>query len=605
MKGLAALRDAFLRVDARSLGLFRLAMGLCLLGDLLRRAAWIDAFYTNDGVLPNYAHLTMLGEGARVWSVLHAFSTSGEARTAFAVIFLVYAGFLAGVRTRTFHVLSLLSLLSLGGRDVLLGNAGDDLALALLLFTAFLPLGSRFSIDALSASFAARDEKDAAALNDRRRPDPDAARAPGWTPTSLAAAATLAQVALVTLVMGLLAQRSAPSALSAWTRALHLSLFAVPALLAVPFALRLTRGLAAGLLLFTGATLAVSFSFGLLGWTLCASSALLVPRATWDRIEGHPIPRRARTVIYDADCGVCLLICRLLRRFDLRHDLTFRGNDDLDGLPPEVTPDLVQRTVVVLDPAGKIATRARAVAGAIQALPFGWAVAGVMVLPGVVDVLDDLYDSVAVRRMDISVALGKGACGLPPPPGAEVKAPDPAPPPSTRLRRGIVAALREIAVATVFAAALAQTVRANQLAWPVPRPAWLEPVAAWPRLLARWDVLAAPPAEDAIVVVDAQTRSGRSVDLLTGRPPELASTARRGPGLGQLWSDYLDRVLRPEHAAEQRYLREYFDRGGPAFTPDPDDPIVGYDVLLVRPPRDAPRAWEVIFTQAKGGRGLR
>jgi predicted DCC family thiol-disulfide oxidoreductase YuxK len=396
----------------------------------------------------------------------------------------------------------------------------------------------------------------------------------------------------------------------------------------VPFALRRTRALAAGLLLFLGATLAVFFSFGLLGWTLAASSALLVPRATWDLIEGHRIPRRARTVIYDADCGVCLLICRLLARLDLRHDLTFQGNDDLEGLnrrdaagdivraalPPEVTPELVQSSVVVVDPQGRVRTSARAVAEIVQALPFGWALSWAMLLPGVVHALNVGYSFVAERRMRISVALGKGACGLPPPPGASSPEPDPLapPPPSTRLRRRIVAIAREIAMVVLFAAALAQTVRANGLGWPVPQPAWLEAVAAWPRLLARWDVIAAPPTEDAVVVVDAQTQSGKSVDLLTGRPPEIASPSRRGPALGQLWSDYLDRVRRPEHAAEQRYLREYLDRGGPAFTLDPGDPIVGYDVLLVRQPipapgepRDAPRTPEPIFTQAKGGRSPR
>ena len=365
MNARTALRDGYLRIDARSLGLFRVAMGLVLVGDLFRRARWIKDFYTNDGVLPNHNHLFNLGEGARVWSVLHAFSTVGEAQTAFVFILFFYACFLVGWRSRAFQVVALLCLVSLGARNVLLENAGDHLAVALLAFTAFLPLGSRFSLDSLLASLAARDEKGPPALNDRRPPDPaavDAARVPGWTPTSLAAFATLAQIALVYLVMGLVQRRAGvwregsalhyalnverwvsgagaaargflgPGALSAWTRAFHLSELAVPVLLAVPFARRLTRGVAVGLVLFTGLTLGVFFSFGLLGWTLCASAALLVPSETWDLVEQHRNPRRARTVMYDVDCGVCLWISRLLRRLDLRGDLTFQGNDDLAGL---------------------------------------------------------------------------------------------------------------------------------------------------------------------------------------------------------------------------------------------------------------------------------
>ena len=46
-----------------------------------------------------------------------------------------------------------------------------------------------------------------------------------------------------------------------------------------------TRGVAVGLVLFTGLTQGVFVSFGLLGWTLAASAALLHPRDTWDLVE--------------------------------------------------------------------------------------------------------------------------------------------------------------------------------------------------------------------------------------------------------------------------------------------------------------------------------
>jgi predicted DCC family thiol-disulfide oxidoreductase YuxK len=663
-----ALRDHFLRIDARSLGLFRLAMGVVLFYDLLRRARYLRDFYSNDGVLPNHSHLfNVLGmhEPERVWSVLHAFSSVGENQTAFCFILFFYACFFIGFHTRAFHVVSLACLVSLDARNILLEGPGSFAAIALLAFTAFLPLGSRFSYDSLRASMDARDEKDARALNDRRRPPPEAvqaARAPGWTPTSFAALAVLVQIGVIYGAMALQQKGDAwrdgsalyyalnaerltsaagawargflgAGALAAWTRAFRLAELGVPVLLLVPAGFRFTRGVAVGLVLFTGLTLGVFFSFGLLGWTLVASAALLIPPGTWDRVEDHARPSRARTVIYDVDCGVCLWIARLLARLDLRGDLTFQGNDDLEGLsarsatgtierralPAEVTADLVGGTVVVVDPKGRVYTRARAVAEAVQALPLGWLVAWAMKLPGIVHLLGLAYDAVATRRQRISVAMGKAACGIDdrPPPEAEgssaaAAAPDLSPPaPATRLARGGVGLGRELAVAVLLAAALAQTTRVNDLPWKLPQPGWLSAVSAWPRMLERWDVLAAPPVEDEVVVLDAQTRAGRSIDPLTGKEPEWNPGAMAGTGLGQLWNDYLYQIHLRDRAEFQKSFRDYAGKGGPGWQEKTgDDQIVGLDAYWIKqpiPPPGQPRAEALsardkMFTQSRGGR---
>src|SRR5580704_5651844 len=114
------LRDHWLRIDARSLGLFRLAMGLVLFSDLFRRFRYIKEFYSNDGVLPNHNHLFNLRDAGPVWSVLHAFSSVGEAQTAFSFILFFYVCFLVGWHTRVFQVVALLALVSLDARNVLL-----------------------------------------------------------------------------------------------------------------------------------------------------------------------------------------------------------------------------------------------------------------------------------------------------------------------------------------------------------------------------------------------------------------------------------------------------------------------------------------------------
>jgi predicted DCC family thiol-disulfide oxidoreductase YuxK len=655
-----ALRDHDLRIDARSLGLFRLAFALVLLADLFRRWRHLKEFYSNEGVLPNHNHLFNLRESGQVWSVLHAFSSPDENYFAFVLILLVYVTFLVGYQTRVFHALSLACLVSLTARNILLENAGNYAAIGLLAFTLFLPLGSRFSLDSLRASMAARDEKTAAELNDRPEIGVDvvqAERSPGWTPTSLAAFAVLAQIAVIYLATALqqrgawrdgtalyyalnaqrwvsgagAAARALPAdLLSIWTRGLYLAGWAIPVLIFVPVAFRRTRWAAIGLLIFHALTLGVFFSFGLYAWSLLAAAALLIPCETWDRVERASQERRLRTVIYDADCGMCLWLARLLTRLDLRHNLTLQGNDDIAELlvgkphgaiyrivpPKELTDEVVVETVVVVDPAGRAFTRSRAVSEVIQALPFGWLVAWMMRVPGIAQLLDRLYDAVAARRQQISVAFGKAACGIPPPSAKDGEAEDdraasPDVAPATVLTRRIFGSFREIVVAVMFVAMLAQTARANALSVTIPQGKVLAAIAAWPRMLARWNVLTPePPKVDEVFVVDAQTRTNQSVDPLTGREPQVNPGAMRGTGLGQLWDDYLTRIHDKEWYEFQKGFRDYLPKGGPGWSDATGDrQIGGFDAYWVKQPIPAPgeertaeATREKLFNYSRGGR---
>ena len=130
-------------------------------------------------------------------------------------------------------------------------------------------------------------------------------------------------------------------------------------------------------------------------------------------------------------------------------------------------------------------------------------------------------------------------------------------------------------------------------------------------MLAHWDVLAAPPSEDEVFVVDAQTRGGRSVDPFTGKEPALDPGAMRGTGLGALWNDYLHRIHQREFLAYQPAFREYLNKGGPAWDgKEGDDQLVGYDAWVIRQPIPAPgqprvagvSSREKFMTQARGGK---
>ena len=172
MATLRWLANRYLRIDPRSLGLFRILFGLVLMIDLCQRWRWIAAFYSNDGVLPNHAHLFQLRESGRVFSVFHAFSLRDETFAAFCGTLAFYVFFTLGWHTRVFAIASAVALVSLSGRNLLMNGIGDSLAISLLLVSVFLPLGARFSLDSLRHSFRATEERTANDLNDRTTPSP-------------------------------------------------------------------------------------------------------------------------------------------------------------------------------------------------------------------------------------------------------------------------------------------------------------------------------------------------------------------------------------------------------------------------------------------------
>ncbi|WP_437633989.1 DCC1-like thiol-disulfide oxidoreductase family protein [Sorangium sp. So ce854] len=662
-----SLRDHFLRIDARSLGLFRITFALALIADLLGRWQWVRDFYSNEGVLPNHNHLFNLRGKQQVFSLFHAFSTVGEAHFAFSLALVVYALFLVGFRTRVFHVLALLALVSLTSRNILLENAGNYAAIAILAFTAFLPCGSRFSIDSLRASLSLRDELRDAELNDRSRaPDADieAERLPGWSPTSLAALAVLLQLALIYLCTALQQRGPAWRDGTAFYYALHVDRWAsdagawlrdavplgtlsgltfatwgmqlaIPALLFIPgfpALFRWTRGLAAALMAAHGLILGIFFDFGLFGWALAAAAPLVVPGELWDAYERSWNERRARTLVYDVDCGLCLMLCRLIKRLDLRGHVAFQGNGALDDLlvrnqtgatervpmPKEVTAELVEQTVLAIDRNGRVYRKGAAVTEGLLALPFGW-LALPLKLPGISHVLDVLYEVVATRRHHISVLLGKQACGIPlfdesHADGDDEGAAPGRPAPAVRTARLALGALREAAVLVVLAAMLAQTARENPLpgAGAIPQGPVLAGVASWPRMLARWDVMAPePPRSNALFVIDGQTRASQPIDPLTGEEPRLEPAGQQGTRLGQLWTDYLDRIRRPEWVDFQRAFRDYVAKGGPLSADGKREAALsGFDAYWVSAPIPAPGeaasgevARDKVFSHSRGGTG--
>ncbi|HMJ56616.1 MAG TPA: DCC1-like thiol-disulfide oxidoreductase family protein [Polyangiaceae bacterium] len=591
----------FASADLRSLAVVRMVLGLLLVCDLVPRIAQVDAFYSNDGVLTNhYALFRPLAPYQ--FSFYVAASSTRDVTVVFLLTLVVYLLFAAGYRTRLFHILSFVCVTSLHARNLLVELPSDAVLHVGLAWSLFLPLGARFSIDSLRKSLSERREKSPEALNERpARP---------FTFSSVAVLGMVLQLSAMHVAAAMRQSGPTWSDGTALYYALHHNYWAtaggawlgrsvsLDTLKLLTIAYRNTQ-IALGLLMLVPITLvrrvtivllvlfhAVSralFDVGPYDLAVLAAVPLLLSTRDWIAMRAWYARRKRELVVYfDADCGICLMICRWLVRFDGLGRLTFAANAS-DAAPPEVKAAAAETVVVRDEKAGRTFTKSRALAAVLASLPFGGFASLILRAPGIAQLADRGYDLVAKNRAAISVWLGFQACGVPRAPSAV-----PVRRASTggAFSRGFVLA-REVA-ATGFlvlcSAALWQGTLPEAKA-----PNLAEPVFAalsYPRIFQKWGLFVPdPPKELGLFVVDAWNGRGQRFDPLTGAPPrespdrDLQGEAPVRPS--PLMGAYFTSVSQPAHAIYLDGLRDYVTRIG-------DE----------RPPSDRPTAYTVSWLEA-------
>ena len=145
----AAPLSEVLGIDYRSLGLFRIGLGLMIIWDLISRARFFTAHYTDDGVLPVGA--------VDVWASEYPIYFKGmflSGEPWLPALFFLFAGltavgFTIGYRTRIMAFFCWFLLISIYMRNDLIYHAGDTLLLMLLFWSMFLPIEKKWSVDTL------------------------------------------------------------------------------------------------------------------------------------------------------------------------------------------------------------------------------------------------------------------------------------------------------------------------------------------------------------------------------------------------------------------------------------------------------------------------
>jgi len=607
------IRDHYMTMDLRTLGLFRLVLGFMITGDLLRKWTYLRPYYSNEGVLTNH-YLLFKPSGGHNFSLFNAFSTPGEVHVAFALSVMCAVAFWVGYRTRLFNVLCFIIVTSLDNRLAMVENGGYIVVNLLVGWSMFLPTGARFSVDAWRRSWAARREATADDLNERPS---------GVAPTSYTSLAVLlVQLNFAAIYFFNVVNKSGSiwrrgdtvhyvlhldrmitgvavffrELLPHWlTRGISWSVLCVEALIVMcilaPYGRRITRPMAIVLVW------ALHFSFGIMmrlgpfAWFMMTWALLLLTPVQWDALSRRFLAKaEPRRVFYDEASGLSLFVARVLARLDGHHLLSFEAARSSSGNRPpllEVGPGVDAQE----GDEGEDEIRWAGMAAASElarALPLG---RGALWLARVVTfgTLAALLRAVERHRMGVQRFFGLDA---PRASTVETTAPPPVgqAPMAGRLGR-VQAGMRELLLVYLGLISVSQILNDNKSVPDVMKhkqPDFVRSTLNYPRIFQGWGMFAPNPIqEDGVLAIDGYTVDGRRIDPLTGRFPDLNLTDSRGEGLGQIPQDYANRIRMDRHKGHRRALRDYLLRWH-RYSGNANDELVAFDVYWVQDHCPAP-----------------
>lgn len=582
--------------DPRSLGLFRVALGLLLFVDVARRWPDLAAHYSNEGWLPNHFAL-FRPMSNHLFSVYLAFGTLPEVRVLVVAHLLVSVCLIVGYRTKLMQVASAVLITSINCRNILLENGGWVVLNLLAVWSAFLPLGRRYSVDAFVASWRRWREGSVAELSDR---------APSrhvTTPVvSLAVTALIGQWFVIylfnvvhkdgrpwrdgTAVYYFFQQDRMVTLFGAWVRE-WLPLWAIKGMtwstlviesviclsLVLPVYSRTARKVAWVLIAALHLTIDSVVQLGPFSWAMVIMSFALVPTPEdWAVLHTRLMARRAaRTLYVDPQSAWSLWFGRIVARFDSLGLVTFAPLDEATELPAGLDLPSARATLVVSGGPGSWWTGSAAFARLCDALPWPRPIATLVTAVG---------GGLVARAFSRPIAAAQ-YLQLPAPGAGEVRD-------EVGWERSWHAfkhLFAQLGVALLLIAATSQVLVENRAIparfKPQHRPDWLEAIVVYPRLFQGWSMFApAPPADDGRLVVDGRTRDGRHLDPLTGQEPSFEVQPKQGFRMNQIWGDFHRRIAEPRFSQYLPGVKDMLLRYH-EITGRPQDQIVAFDLWHV------------------------
>jgi len=588
--------------DPRSLGLFRIAFGALLAVDVALKFPEIEAHYSNSGWLPNHFAL-FRPMTDHLFSVYLAFGTPSEVKCLLALHLLVCLLLVLGYRTRVMQLLALLLTTSLNSRNVLIENGGSVVLNILLVWSAFLPLGRRFSLDAFAASLAARHETTQLSLNERGLPARDT-----HPVVTLAVLALVVQWATIyffntlqkngapwrdgTAVHYFLQQDRLLTWFGAWLRgvlplgAIKLLTFgtlliegSVPLLLLSPWRTHVTRMVAFGLVAFLHLSIDSVLQLGSFSWAMPVVFVALIPPEAWAWAQRRWTEQRTPCVVhFDPNVGASLFLCRAIKRLDGLGLVTFRALD-------AASPKKAERGFCVSVSGEKSVVGWDALLAVSDALWCGRRPLKLLA-PFIRGRVSKRLTQMARNPQGLDADFGLEAL----PRQADSSAP--APSPATVAGRRFLLGLRESAVAVLMLVCATQVLLENPAVpdafKPHARPPLFQAIIAYPRIFQGWSMFApAPPQEDGRLVIDGRTKDGRHFDPLTGSAPVFEVHAPGTPRSNLIWGYFHIRIAEDRFRAYWNGVRE-FVMNHHNLTQRPQDELVSFEAYYVSQAFPAP-----------------
>lgn len=131
---------ATIGLDLRSLALFRVCLGLIIIGDVLDRCNSLKAHYTDQGITTRID--TLQHERVTYLIYIHGLNGSLFFQGILMALHVIFAVLMAvGFHTRLMTILVFFWTLSLHSHAPFVGLGGDTYCRCLMFFSIFLPLG--------------------------------------------------------------------------------------------------------------------------------------------------------------------------------------------------------------------------------------------------------------------------------------------------------------------------------------------------------------------------------------------------------------------------------------------------------------------------------